>query len=220
MESAMFAQELMIMRKIALNGSQRAAAALGQFSGDALTVTDATVSVTTVDAIPYRYGDPEEAVVGVFFIISGDIDGYLLAFFWLHDAATLVSGLLGAAPETLLEFGEMELSVLGEAGNLIVSSYLISIESLCGFDVIPSPPTVAVEMYGAMLTSAVLPVAETSGDVLLIEAEIQPSNANSRVAACRVLLLPTPDSWARLRHAFREDQSCQSPVAGTPVESV
>jgi len=75
-----------------------AAQALGGFSGNTLTVDQATVVVAPPEEIPSLLGDPEEIVVGVHFCISGDLDGYLLAYFNAADALLLVESLLGRSP--------------------------------------------------------------------------------------------------------------------------
>ena len=159
--------------------------------------------MAAIEEMPYLVGDPAEIVVGVDFSITGAIGGYLLAFFSEDDASLLIDALLGIPGGAITELDEMALSALGEAGNIIVSSFLSSLEDLCALDVMPSPPAVAVEMAGAILTSAVLPLVEEGGQVMLVEAEIVPvGEATRQSAACRILFLPTTTSWPILHQAF------------------
>lgn len=215
METFNTISEMDALREIALQGSQRAAEALGQFSGNTLTVSKADARITQIEEIPQLEADPQEIIVGIDFSITRelpgytgqnpaeDLTGYLLAFFRLNDAALLLQALLGSTVTNLDELGELELSALGEAGNIIVSSFLASLETLCDTVVVPSPPAVAVDMCAAILTSAVMPVVEAGGDVLLLETEIIPvGDINQQVASCRVFFLPTPQLWTCLHQAF------------------
>lgn len=213
MDSSVPSQEITVLREIALRGSERAAESLGMFSGNTLTVGNLAVQVMPVEQIPRLLDDPEEVIVGVNFSIEGSISGYLLAYFKQHDANLLLESLIGAQPTSLSDLGELECSALGEAGNIIVSSFLSCLESLCGLTVLPSPPAVAVEMYGAILTSAVLPVAEDGSDILLIEADITPVGDVEHAASCRIMFLPTADSWKILRQSFwSHRQAADAPV--------
>jgi chemotaxis protein CheC len=194
---------LEILQHIAQHGSASAAEALGMFSGNTLTVEQASVRMAALEEVPCLHGDPTEVVVGVNLAMTGDLDGFLLAFFHRRDAMLLITQLMGSAPPEITDLSEMELSALGEAGNIIASAFLSTLEKLLGLVVLPSPPAVAIEMCGAITESVVLPVLEAGGQLLLIEAEIIPTDAGViEAASCRVLFLPTPDSWPRLQQAL------------------
>ena len=207
MQTILTEHESILLNRLAYQGLRRAAEALSAFSGETLTVSDARAMVQPFQEIPYLHGNPEEVLVGVHFCITGDIDGYLLAIFREIDAQLLVETLLGTRPDTLDDLDEMALSALGEAGNILVSSFISEFEPLCGLNSMPSPPAVAVEMSCAIIASAILPVLEDDGNILLVEAAIHAVEGQAAEAAtCSVLFLPTAASWARLRRAFREQE--------------
>lgn len=184
---------------IAKHGSTRAATALGAFSGEALTTGAAAARMLALSDVHALGGDPEAAVVGVYIGMDGDLAGSVLATFTLTDARLLLSALM-LEPEDDA-FDELALSAIGEAGNIIVSAFLAALEPLCGLVVVPTPPVVVVEMRGAILLSAVLPVVDAGGEVLLIDAEIVPAQ-EATTAACEIFFLPTPDAWNTLSIAL------------------
>jgi chemotaxis protein CheC len=189
------------LRIIARHGSLRAAEALGAFSGNALTAGDAEARLVALPDVPMLGGDPEQTIVGIHIGLDGDLEGSVLASFSLADAATLLTALGLEVPDG--EYDDLGRSALGEAGNIIVSAFLGTLDPLCGLTVLPTPPQVVVEMRGAILTSAVLPVVDAGGDVLLINAAILPVMTDAApAAACEIIFLPTPDSWAKLSHAL------------------
>jgi len=195
--------QMAALREIALQGSIRAAESFGRFSSNVLTVSGAEARVIPVEEIPFIQGNPEEVVAGVHFSIGGDLSGYLLTFFRWYDASLLLESLMGQRPQGIDELDEVEISALGESGNIIASSFLCALEALCGLVALPSPPDVAIDMCGAILASAALPVVEAGGIVLFIEAEIRPTGERqSRAASCRLLFLPAPEAWSRMHQAF------------------
>lgn len=196
--------EYALLNELATRGLHRAAEALGSFSGEALTVSDAHVAIVPFFEAPNLHGDPENVIVGVHFGITGDITGYLLAIFRLIDAQILIEALIGTRPASLADLDEFTLSALGEAGNILVSSFLSAFEPLCGLNAMPSPPAVAVEMCGAIIAAAIMPVLEQDGNVLLVEASIHAVDSTvTEAASCSVLFLPSPESWLQLKKAFR-----------------
>ncbi|MHB9130778.1 MAG: chemotaxis protein CheC [Armatimonadota bacterium] len=205
MDTTITSTELEALREVALQGSQRAAESLGLFSGEILTVKNARASICQLEDVSHLESRLDEVVVGVHFEITGDINGYLLAFFHESDALFLTTSLMGECPPGIQEFDEMALSAIGEAGNIVVASFLAALEPLCGLDAMPSPPAVAIEMCGAILTTAILPVIECGGQILLLLADIVPTDTPAEQAAsCHILFLPTPDSWVLLRNALQQ----------------
>lgn len=192
-----------LLNQLAKQGLQHAADSLSAFSGAALTVSEAAASIRPFAEAPTLHGDPETLIAGVHFGITGDIHGYLLAIFREIDAQILLEALMGERPTSLFALDEMALSALGEAGNILVSSFLSEFEPICGISAEPSPPMVAVEMSGAIIASAIMPVVEQDGDVLLVKASILPADSLVEAASCEVLFLPAPDSWPTLNRAFK-----------------
>jgi chemotaxis protein CheC len=68
----------------------------------------------------------------------------------------------------------------------------------------PSPPAVAVDMAGAVLTTAVLPLHEAGSEILFIEARF---GDGDHELGGRMALVPTMESLPRLLAAVSHSQT-------------
>jgi chemotaxis protein CheC len=172
------------------------------FSGDALTVRTADVHLCSLETLPLLAEGMERTVVGINLAFEGDITGYILACFEMSGAATLVEALMGEPPEVGVPFDEVQVSALAETGNIIASAFLAPLEELCGCVALPKPPYVAIERCGAVVTAAVMPVLDAGCEILVVDADIVSQDGQGAGAACRLLFLPSPESFQRLQAAF------------------
>ena len=78
-------------------------------------------------------GGEETIMAGVYMVVEGDINGSMMFLLEKESSKHLVSQMLGGFgdPNTE-EFGEMELSVLKEMGNIMTGAYLNSLSDLTG----------------------------------------------------------------------------------------
>jgi chemotaxis protein CheY-P-specific phosphatase CheC len=179
------------------HSSRSAADALGRLAGCRLLVEDVAASPVTLDTLE-AFTRSMELAVGVFFLLEGDLAGSMLAYFRREDALSLIGALLDSHPASLDALSELECSALAEAGNIVVSAFLVAHEALCGLSVLPSPPSIAIDLSGALLTSAILPALAEGEEVLLFLANLRPVESIEAIA-CQLLFLPTRDSWQRIR---------------------
>jgi len=153
------------------------------------------VRIVPLEQVPNLLGDPEEVIVGVIFEVSGDVHGCFIIVFTIQDAFLLIRTLTGIECSLESDLGEMEMSAICEAGNILASSYLTALEQFAGLAVLPSPPAAAVDMAGAVLTSAVLPLHETGSEILFIEARF---GGDGQELGGRMVLVPSTESLPRL----------------------
>ncbi len=94
-------------------------------------------------------GGEETIMAGVYMVVEGDINGSMMFLLEKESSKHLVSQMMGGFgdPNTE-EFGEMELSVLKEMGNIMTGAYLNSLSDLTGLKIYPSAPEIAIDMAG------------------------------------------------------------------------
>ena len=68
--------------------------------------------------------------------------------------AELIDLQIGLVPGSTRNLGEMELSVMGEMGNITGSFFLNALADATNLTLAPSPPAVMVDMAGAILDIA------------------------------------------------------------------
>ncbi len=74
-----------------------------------------------------------------------------------RPTALRLAGLMLEPPaETEIELGEIEQSAIKEAGNILSGAYLNALSDFMGLMLLPSPPSLAMDMSSAVLTTAYL----------------------------------------------------------------
>ena len=63
------------------------------------------------------------------------------------------------------------MSALQEVGNIITGAYLNSLSSMTGLKIIPSPPAMAVDMAGAILSVPAIQFGIYGDKILLIQSQ-------------------------------------------------
>jgi len=106
--------------------------------------------------------DAEKKVAGLLLQLDGGFSGYLQVLFPERSAFSLIDILMGKMPgETKSIETEMEVSALTETGNILASSFCDAIADLLQFSLMPSPPSFAFDMAGAVVENVIIAVAQT-----------------------------------------------------------
>ena len=191
-------ENIPLLEQSARRGSEMAASALGFLTGSSLKVNSVDSAVVPLEKLIDLDANPEDVVVGVYFTMSGDLDGAMLAYFHFDDAAALIALLTGTTVDSIDDIDELALSCLAESANIIVSKYAAAHEQLCGLSFVPSTPATAIEMKAAVISSAAFLTASTCDEVLILSAELASDSELVCTANCHLLFLPSADSLTRL----------------------
>ena len=103
-------------------------------------------------------------------------------------------------PATTL--GEIEQSALKEAGNILSAAYLNALSEFMGMILMPSPPTLVIDMSDAVLNETYLEVAQQSEYVFCVESEFELMESNERLRGF-FLLMPDVGSLNAILRATR-----------------
>lgn len=115
-------------------------------------------------------GGEETVMAGVYLIVEGDIQGSMMFLLEKESAKRLVAQMLGDYAEPEAEgFGEMEISVLKEMGNIMTGAYLNSLSDLTGLKIYPSAPDLAIDMAGAILSVPAIEFGLLGDRILMIQ---------------------------------------------------
>ena len=102
----------------------------------------------------------------------GDLTGRTLLVFPQADGGRVsrsccCAGRAGSASD----FTEMEQSAIKEAGNILSSAYMNALSDFMGMMLLPSPPSLAIDMSTAVLTTAYLQFGSDKDYVFCVESE-------------------------------------------------
>ncbi|HEX8946017.1 MAG TPA: chemotaxis protein CheC [Gemmatimonadaceae bacterium] len=193
--------QLDALREVANIGAGHAATALSQMVGQTIMINVPTINIARLEDVPPQVGDPDQPVAAVLMHMLGDLTGRTLLVFPRRTAVRLSELLLHrvSPPE---DFSEMQQSAIKEAGNILSSAYMNALADFMGMMLLPSPPSLAIDMSTAVLTTAYLQFGSDKDYVFCVESEFRMSDVGEKLSGY-FLLLPDAASLQAILRAVR-----------------
>ena len=146
-----------MMREIGSIGTGNAATALSSLLKTGVEMTVPKVEILGYNEAVDLLGHPEEIVSGVLVQMTGDVSGVMLFIMKLDFINEVLQCVLQENISGYEQMGEMEISASTEVGNIIISSYILSLSKLADMEISLSVPAFSVNMLGGIMT---VPMAE------------------------------------------------------------
>ena len=194
--------QLDALREVANIGAGHAATALSQMTGGTIMISVPTINIAKLEDVPPQISAPEEPVAAVLMNMMGDLTGRTLLVFPRATAVRLAELMLRRPEGTSPELGELEQSAIKEAGNILSGAYMNALSDFMGLMLLPSPPSLAVDMSNAVLTTAYLQFGNDHDYVFCVESEFYMQDVNVRLRGF-FLLLPDVASLHAILRAVR-----------------
>ncbi len=194
--------QLDALREVANIGAGHAATALSQLTNRRIMISVPEISITRLEDVPDTLGDPETVIAAVLMHVLGDLTGRTLLILPDDNARLLCDLLLRRPAGTTQTFAELEQSSLKEAGNILGGAYLNALSDFMGMMLLPSVPSLVVDLSGAVLTTTYLNFGQDRDFVFCVETDFHFSEAN-RVLQGHFLLLPDLASLKAIFDAIR-----------------
>jgi chemotaxis protein CheC len=152
-------------------GAAHAATTLSQMLGSTIEMSVPAIKVVDLSQLGQYMGEESAAMVA--FELQGDIPhgGYILFYITRESAVRMTNTMLGQT-EINRPLSEMDESALLEVGNIMVSAFLDATAELLGFVMIPSPPSLTIDMAHAAMQSLIAQMQEETDEVLLFSTEL------------------------------------------------
>jgi chemotaxis protein CheC len=196
--------QLDALREVANIGAGHAATALSQMTTQTIMITVPTINIAALEDVPPHLGDPGEPVAAVLMNMVGDLTGRTMLVFDRATAGRMAAIMLKRPPAGGVELTELEESAIKEAGNILSGAYMNALSDFMGMTVMPSPPSLAIDMAQAVLTTAYLQFGSDRDLVFCVETEFLMQDANERLRGF-FLLLPDMASLRAILRAVRMD---------------
>jgi chemotaxis protein CheC len=193
--------QLDALREVANIGAGHAATALSQMVGQTIMISVPTINVARLEDVPPQVGEPDQPVAAVLMHMLGDLTGRTLLVFPRRTAVRLAELLLHHSTPGE-DFSEMQQSAIKEAGNILSSAYMNALADFMGMLLLPSPPSLAIDMSTAVLTTAYLQFGSDKDYVFCVESEFRLSDADEKLSGY-FLLLPDAASLQAILRAVR-----------------
>ena len=171
-----------VLKEIGNIGAGNATTALAKMMNMKIDMNVPRVDLVPFTNLPDIFGSPEEVLAGILVQLDGDIKGMMMFLVKEKSAHNLVNSLMGGMIQSSGDgFSDMELSALGEIGNIIIGAYLSAMSNLTSLKISSSVPYISIDMAGALLSDDEDINYSTEGDgisakirgdkVLLIETQ-------------------------------------------------
>lgn len=151
-------------------GAGNAATSLSVLLSSKLTMSPPQVAIYDFNALESIFGGPEATVVGVLSQIEGSMKAMMLFVVGMEGAENLVKALIGSDLEW---HSEMGMSAINEIANIIIGSYVASLETLSGMKMRYSLPDICIDMAGAILSVPCIEFGKISDKALLINSQFK-----------------------------------------------
>lgn len=162
--------KLDILKELANIGMGNAVTSLSKMLGEEKIKMDVPVAtLIPLQDVPDFLGGAEILVAGVYIKASGDVDLTILFVLPQQSAANLISSLIPGLPG---EFDDLGLSALMEVGNILTASYLNALSFVTNMQLLPTPPDIAIDMAGAIITSAIIEAGMLDDEVVLLKTNL------------------------------------------------
>ena len=196
------ALQLDALREVANIGAGHAATALSQMVGSRIMITVPRVNIMPLEDVPTQLDEPEQPIAAVLMHMLGDLTGRTLLVFPQPTAIRLAEMMLRRPNGSSRALGELEQSAIKEAGNILSGQYMNALSEFMGLMLLPSPPSLAVDMSAAVLTTAHLQFATEHEYVFCVESDFLMEESGARFRGV-FILLPDPASLHAILRAIR-----------------
>ena len=160
-----------VLRELGNIGAGNAMTALSQMLGCKVDMRVPQIRLLEFKEVGAIMGGEEQIMVGVLLGVEGDITGSMMFLVEKDSAKHLIRKLMmGMVPEGD-DFSEMELSAMKEVGNIITGAYLNSLSVITNLKIFPTPPELAVDMAGAILSVPAIEFGIIGDNLLLIQSQ-------------------------------------------------
>ena len=184
-----------VLREIGNIGAGNAMTALSQMLQCKVDMQVPQVKLLEFKDVGALMGGEEQIMVGIYLAVEGDITGSIMFIVKQDSAKHLVNKIMmGMGGSEGPGLNEMELSAMKEVSNIITGAYLNSLSALTNLKIYPSPPELAVDMAGAILSVPAIEFGAIGDKILLIQSQFY----DDTMIDGYFILIPDLESYAKI----------------------
>lgn len=180
-----------MMKEIGSIGTGNAATSLSKMLQAEVNMEVPNVDILGFTDAVYHLGDPEEMVCCVLARLEKGINGMMLFLLKMDFINEILRRTLGKEIEDYSQMGELEISAVTEIGNIIISSYILSMSNLVGIQIDISVPVVGINMLGGILSVPMAEIGQISDKIFMIQGKC---TIGGQDMESNVMFLPDIDS--------------------------
>jgi len=179
-------------------GITNAISGLSQMVQKKISVDSVLISRVPAKEVINLVGGPETLIVGIYLNFSGAANGHLMLAHRPEVAYALLGMILGEEPVKRDDLSDYEQSALSEMGNITGSFFLNAIADTLGITLYPSPPSVIIDMAGAIMGIALAEILQESDEVMVVDTVF---TTDDQSAGGRFMIMPN-ESFVKLSQQY------------------
>ncbi len=187
-----------ILQEIGNIGAGNAATALANMINKKVNMNVPSVKILDFNSVSAILGGEEIVVSGVYFEVTGDIEGNIMFLLDIKSAKTLTNILMGRDNKTEM-LDEMDKSALQEIGNILSGAYISALSSLTGLNIKISVPSLCIDMAGAILSVPAIQFGYIGDKILLVETVVRDGD---NMVTGNFILIPETSSFTTLLNSL------------------
>lgn len=160
-----------VLKEIGNIGSGNAMTALSQMLNCKVDMKVPQVKLLDFKNVSTMIGSEEQLVVGVILGVEGDITGSIMFLIELNAAKVLIKKIMMGYESGEIGLDAMEESAMQEVSNIITGAYLNSLSSLTNLKIYPTPPSLSIDMAGAILSVPAIEFGVLGDKILMIQSQ-------------------------------------------------
>ena len=194
-----------ILKEIGNIGAAHAATSLSNLLGRKIDMRVPNVNMVSFTEMMELAGGSETVVVGIYLRIEGDVEGSMFFILPIGQANRFIKRLIH---DETFDFSNNPVSELGlsatqELGNILSGSYLSALSDFTRLKLYPTVPGLAVDMFGAIISSGLVEISQVSDHVIVINTSIfEDEYGDSEEVQGHFFLLPDPESFETIFKAL------------------
>ena len=175
--------------KLVGGGVINAISGMSEMVGQDITITSFKAHTIKIKDASMLVGGPEAETAAVYLSGTGPAVGHMVLMYKPQTAFDLIDMLMGEPQGVTKSLGEFEASALAEVGNIVGSFFLNALSDATGLDLRVSPPSVLMDMAGAVLDAILAEIMTETDEALVVEAVF---GTVGREISGTFLTIPTP----------------------------
>lgn len=175
------------LREVGSIGTSHAATSLSSLLGSEVRIPLPEVKILEFNQAVEQLGGFETVSAGVISVLSGQVNGMMLALFELDAINLLLNRMMGKTVSSYDALTEIESSAVIEVGNILISTFINALSNLTNVKISPSVPQIAIDMQGAMITVPMAAYGNQSDYIMLLGGSFLVDNKETH---CKLLLAP------------------------------
>jgi chemotaxis protein CheC len=188
-----------VLKEVGNIGAGHAATALSRLLDKPVDMLVPSVRMVPFEEISDSVGGSEQVVIAIFLRVEGETPGNIFFIISQESAKKILRNLVGIEVENKESYSEMELSALNEIGNILAGSYLTSLADFTNLYMVPTVPSLAIDMAGAILSYGLLQYGEMGDHALFIDTKFL--DGVDEIEG-HFFLIPDPESFQKIFSAL------------------